>query len=197
MAENGARNKRSERLWYVIIALIAIAAGYLYFLNYRLSNSSLPPSTPTQPLLSQQKATNRPSLTPTPTITPTPRPRKLDGGKLFNLINEYRTRNGLSELLWYHPLCEFAKERSQQVKDDWSHEGYQKEAMEGALYTSVCPECGKTGENLAQGYHSEEAALEGWIGSQSHKKNLDADWDWGCAMYYSNNYVSILFGKKR
>lgn len=136
-------------------------------------------------------------LQPTPTLTPTPKPRKLDGGKLFNLVNDYRKKNGLSELLWYHPLCEFAKARSQQVKDDWSHEGYLKEATRGALYTSICPECGSTGENLAEGYYSEEAALQGWINSSSHKQNLDANWDWGCAMYYSNNYVSILFGKKK
>ena len=136
-----------------------------------------------------------PTHTPKPIATPTPKPRKLDGGKLFNLVNDYRRKNGLNDLLWYHPLCEYAKARSQQIEGAWSHEGYLKEATEGTLYISICPECGRTGENLARDYNSEEAALQGWINSPSHKNNLDEDWNWGCAMYYSNNYVSILFGK--
>lgn len=131
------------------------------------------------------------------TIAPTAKPRPLDGGRLFNLVNEYRSKNGLNQLLWYLPLCDFAKARSQQVKDDWSHDGYQKEATEGDLYKSICPECDRTGENLAKDFPNENAAIQGWIKSPSHKANLDGNWDWACAMYYSNNYVSIIFGAKK
>jgi len=73
----------------------------------------------------------------------------MDGGRLFNLVNGYRTRNGLSELLWYHPLCNYAKERSEEVKADWSHKGYREQAEGGGIYSKWCPECLRTGENLA------------------------------------------------
>lgn len=138
-----------------------------------------------------------PTPTPEPTKTPTNPPRKLDGGRLFNLVNDYRKKNGLSELLWYHHLCNYAKTRSQEIKTDWSHEGYLKDSAEGTIYSSICPECTRTGENLAKDFYSEKAVLQAWIKSPTHKENLDGNWDWGCAMYYSNNYVSILFGKSK
>lgn len=180
----------------LVISFLLVTIGFFGKITYDNFDKQQTESPP-KPESRFKESWVTPTLTPKPTATPTPKPRKLDGGKLFNLVNDYRRKNGLNELLWYHSLCEFAKARSQQIKEDWSHEGYQKEATEGALYTSICPECGITGENLAKDYYSEDAALQGWINSPSHKENLDADWDWGCAMYYSNNYVSILFGKKK
>lgn len=149
-------------------------------------------------LFQKKSLNNTPTLVPTlvPTLTPVPTPRIMDGGRLFNLVNSYRRKNGLNELLWYHRLCDYAKTRSQQVKDDWSHDGYQADADSGKIFGSVCTECQRSGENLAKGFFSEESILQGWIKSPSHKENLDSDWDWGCAMFYSNNYVAFQFGKK-
>lgn len=141
-----------------------------------------------------------------PTYTPAPTPASspvivkatvvLDGGRLFNEVNAYRSKNGLSQLSWYHPLCEYAKVRSNTASSDWSHDGYISDSKT-TLYTEVCPLCGKTGENLARGYETEAIALKAWIGSPGHKANLDGDWDWGCAMYYGNDVTAMLFGKKR
>ena len=188
-----------KKLEPLIIPSLLVIISLLLYVNVSLSKTGEvePEAFPTPEIQGSNVKIITPTLVPIPTLIPTPKPRSLDGGKLFNLVNDYRRKNGLNELLWYHPLCEFAKARSQQIKGDWSHEGYLKEATEGALYSSICPECGLTGENLAKGYYSEEAALQGWINSPTHKANLDSNWDWGCAMYYSNNYVSILFGKKK
>lgn len=135
-----------------------------------------------------------PTLTPTP--TPIPRPKVLDGGRLFNLVNEYRTSLGLSTLLWYHPLCEYAKERSLEIEQDFSHEEFAKDATSGGLLT-VCPGCEGFAENLAYGFQTEEAALQGWINSPGHKKILEGDWNVACAWFKANKYVSMVFGKKK
>lgn len=140
------------------------------------------------------------SLTPTPTyyviptITPTPRPRVLDGGKLFNLVNKYRSDQRLSQLQWFHSLCEYSKKRSQEVSTDWSHEGFLDDSQNRLIW-QYCPDCIGVGENLAEGYFTEEAILQGWIESPSHKDNLDRDWTYACAYFYGNSYVSMIFGK--
>lgn len=134
---------------------------------------------------------------PRPLPTPTPTPilkRKLDGGRLFNLVNDYRTEQDLSSLAWYHPLCDYAKKRSEEIKTDFSHAGFFTTWEEAS---AVCPECQKAGENLAEGYLSEEAVLEAWIKSPTHKENLDGPWTWGCVMFYDNNFVSMIFGQSR
>ena len=136
-------------------------------------------------------------VTPTVFSTATPKPKKLDGNRLFNLVNDYRAKNGLKQLAIYPPLCEFAKIRAGQIKNDWSHSGYDQAAADGELFKTICPDCAKVGENLAKDYPTEEAVLQAWIASPYHKGNLDGDWDWGCAVYYSNNFATFLFGKKK
>ena len=178
----------------VILAFVVVAyllgKNIQYLLSFRDKEDSNVPSY-------NIPDNNYNKVIPVPTPIPTRIPRKLDGGKLFNLVNEYRNKNGLRQMTWYLPLCEYAKRRSSEVKTDWSHEGYYIEASNsGELYKSICPECYKTGENLARDFYSEEAILQAWINSPTHKVNLDDDWDWGCAMVYSNTYVSMLFGKK-
>lgn len=147
-----------------------------------------------------QVVKNTPVETPTPTIAPTstptvkPKPKILDGGKLFNLVNAYRVKNGLKQLSWFHPLCEYSKNRSNEVKTDWSHDQLENDAKSGLLW-QYCPDCLRAGENLAKDYFSEEAVLQGWINSPSHNQNLLGDWDIACSYFYGNNYVSIEFGK--
>lgn len=133
-------------------------------------------------------------VTPPPTPTPTPKPRKLDGGRLFNLVNAYRVKNGLSQFQWFHPLCEYSNQRAKQVATDWSHEGYLNDAKDGLLQ-QYCPDCIRTGENLAENYSTEEQILNAWIKSPTHKENLDYDWTYACAYFYGNKYVSMIFGK--
>lgn len=149
-----------------------------------------PALTPTPP------AGGSPTHTLTPTQTPTPKPRVLDGGRIFNLVNEYRASLGLSTLLWYHPLCEYAKERSLEIEQDFSHEEFAKDATSGGLL-AVCPECEGFAENLAYGFQTEQSALQGWINSPGHKKILEGDWNVACAWFKANKYVSMVFAKKK
>ena len=123
--------------------------------------------------------------------------KNFSGNKLFGLVNEYRTKNGLKQLVIYSPLCEFARIRSEQVQSDWPHNGYDQAAGQGTLFSTICPNCIKVGENLAKDYPNEEAILQAWIFSAYHKDNLDGDWDWGCAVCSANNYATFLFGKKK
>lgn len=176
---------------YIFLSLIlASLVGYFFKVIFIDLNPSIPNSSKTfntTPIVAVQQ--------PTPSPTPTPKPKKLDGGRLFNLVNAYRAKNGMSQMLWFHPLCEYAMQRSQEIKDDWSHEGYLRDAESHVLYEKYCPDCTRTGENLAENYASEEEVLQAWIKSPSHKENLDADWTYACAYFYENRYVEMIFGK--
>lgn len=166
-------------------------AGYLTYKVRLISTSSLDKPTTSQTIYPTT------SIIPKPTATPTPKPRKLDGGRLFNLVNQYRAKNGMSQLQWYLPLCDYARQRSQQISTDFSHEGYLSDAESKVLYQQYCPECARTGENLAEGFISEEGVLQGWINSPTHKENLDYDWTYACAYFYGNKYVEMIFGKAK
>jgi uncharacterized protein YkwD len=136
----------------------------------------------------------QPSPSPIPTPTATPKPIVLDGGRLFNLVNAYRAKNGLKQMIWFHPLCEYSKERSSEIKTDFEHDQFLADSQSGLLW-KYCPDCSLAGENLAEGYYSEEAILQAWINSPTHKDNLDGDWDIACSYFYKNNYVSLVFGR--
>lgn len=175
----------------ISLLIFAFCGGYAYsYISGSISQISKPGSTSVVTL----QATSTPASTLAPTLAPTPRPRVLDGGKLFNLVNKYRSDHGLPQLQWFHPLCEYSKKRSQEATTDWSHTGFNEDSKTGLLW-QYCPDCIRVGENLAEGYSSEEAILQGWINSPSHKANLDGDWTNACSYFYGNKYVSMIFGK--
>jgi len=151
----------------------------------------------TKPTLTSELVVKGVQFIPTIIPTVTPKPKTLGANKLFNLVNEYRARNGLKQLVVYSPLCEFAKIRAEQIKNDWSHSGYDQAAGQGALFSTVCPNCRRVGENLAKDYPTEETVLEAWTVASIHKSNLEGDWDWGCAVYSSDNFAIFLFGRKK
>lgn len=176
------------------LALIVLEIAYMASSNDKTAISqSIPQST-------TQYSNKAPIMqVPSPTPKSIPVKKKLDGGLLFNLVNEYRASQGLQQMGWWHQLCEYSTERSEEVKDDWSHQGYQEDSTQGSgkLYQSVCPECIRTGENLAKDYWTEKEILNAWIGSPSHKANLDdPSWNVGCAIVYNNNYTSFEFGQR-
>jgi len=103
---------------------------------------------------------------PAPTITPTPTPIILNSSKLFDLINKYRVNNGLSSLVWNNSMCPFSNKRLEEIHTHYSHEGYLSNPHPYDTNQD------STGENLLQGFDSEETAVQAWINSPEHKKNI-------------------------
>lgn len=81
------------------------------------------------------------------------------------LVNAYRVENGLKVVIESKSVCAYAKLRAEQVKSDWSHNGF--------LYTKEQPKPGFWVENLAKGF--DVPPIEAWKKSATHNANLLAD----------------------
>ena len=85
---------------------------------------------------------------------------------LFNAINQYRTADGRSPLLWSNELAAAAEIRAEEATRLWSHT-----RPNGQDYYTVNPSV-VYGENLAKGYGTAEATLQAWKDSPTHNDNL-------------------------
>lgn len=101
-------------------------------------------------------------------------PRTL--GKIaFKLTNSYRARCGLRELVWsdeIHNLCLIHARNMSSGKVKFGHGGFKSRARSLPSAQRVC-------ENVAQipedeGEKMASYALEGWINSPGHRKNLES-----------------------
>lgn len=100
--------------------------------------------------------------------------------EFLQLINEYRTNNGLNSLLLSYTLTVASEKHSEDMGqyDFFAHETVkssyypvgsrhvQRVAAEGYNYNTY------TGENLAGGYETAEAAFEAWRLSPGHNANM-------------------------
>lgn len=92
--------------------------------------------------------------------------------KMFELTNQYRVDNGLSVLEQNYALCGFSDERLEDIKTDWSHDGFHD--LADSFYDEET-HASMIGENLAKDFHSgqEELIFSSWVHSPTHKANLD------------------------
>lgn len=93
--------------------------------------------------------------------------------QVLSLTNTYRAKNGLPALIWDEDFAAVA----QMHCDDMQARGYfdhntpegktpfQRMNDYGIIYMSA-------GENIAVGYPTPEAVMEGWIASDSHRQNI-------------------------
>jgi uncharacterized protein YkwD len=121
-----------------------------------------------------------------PTITPTPTPF-IEKNSLMVLIQDWRIQNGLKEYKESSLLCKIASLRLEEIKTDWSHDGFYK--MASYCGTMKCT----LGENLARGFASSKDTLNGWLNSPTHKKNLETKFEYTC-LETDGNYVVQIFG---
>ncbi|MEO0394488.1 MAG: CAP domain-containing protein [Cyanobacteria bacterium P01_A01_bin.137] len=127
--------------------------------------------------------------------------------EVLRLTNEFRKQNGLKALVLDTNLDETADKHSQDMakKDYFSHTGkdgskpWDRARREGY-------ESGTVGENIAAGYSSAKAVVDGWIASPGHRANmLNANYnEIGIGHYYEANdtgnvnyrhYWTQVFGK--
>lgn len=93
--------------------------------------------------------------------------------EVLNLTNQFRASNGLAALTIDFKLLKAAQQYSQDMAlhDFFSHVGKDgSTAQTRAL--SVGYESGYVGENIAAGYTTPKAVVDGWIASSSHRANL-------------------------
>ncbi|MBQ6893483.1 MAG: SafA/ExsA family spore coat assembly protein [Clostridia bacterium] len=93
--------------------------------------------------------------------------------EVIRLVNQKRAENGLKALTYDWELCRVARYKSQDMKDKryFSHTSptygspFQMIKNFGISYRSA-------GENIARGYATPDAVVNGWMNSSGHRANI-------------------------
>ena len=101
----------------------------------------------------------------------------------------------MNQLQKYNLLCNLAQIRVEEIKTDWSHEGFK--AKNNEIYSKYCNEnniiCTSVGENLAKGDFKNEAdVVLSWENSPEHKQNMLGDYNVQCVAVSGTYYVSLF-----
>ena len=119
--------------------------------------------------------------------------------EVIRLVNEIRAENGLKALTYDWELARVARYKSQDMKDNkyFSHTSpvygspFQMIKNFGISYRSA-------GENIAKGYATPQAVVNGWMNSSGHRANiLNATYTHiGVGYVSSGNYWTQMFIRK-
>lgn len=119
--------------------------------------------------------------------------------EIIRLVNEIRTQNGLKTLSYDWELSRVARIKSQDMKDNryFSHNSpvygtpFQMIKSFGISYRSA-------GENIAKGYATPQAVVNGWMNSSGHRANiLNASYTHiGVGYVADGNYWTQMFIRK-
>ena len=85
---------------------------------------------------------------------------------VFNLMNQQRVAQGLSELVWSDALTDAAQVRANEITTMFSHT-----RPNGSAFWTVDSSC-QYGENLAKLYQSADAVYTAWMNSPTHAANI-------------------------
>jgi uncharacterized protein YkwD len=111
--------------------------------------------------------------------------------KIFALVNEARVSSGLSPLVRVDTLDALALEHSQDMAETGtlSHDGFDARAdtIERMLDSSY------VGENVAMGYESAEAFVNGWLNSPGHRANIMNPSYRRTGIGYHKSYATQIF----
>ena len=111
--------------------------------------------------------------------------------QIFSLVNEARVGNGLSPLVRVDTLDALALEHSQDMAKTGilSHDGFETRAdtIERSLGSSY------VGENVAMGYESANAFVNGWLASPGHKANIMNPSYCRTGIGYYESYATQIF----
>ena len=89
----------------------------------------------------------------------------------FDLINKKRVANGLDELEWDDTIAEACDIRAQELPEKFSHLRPNGELC-FTVFDEVGIELSAKAENIAEGYSTPKAAVNAWMNSEGHKKNI-------------------------
>ena len=91
--------------------------------------------------------------------------------QIVDLVNVERTKAGLNPLILDYQLSNAAQIRAEEQFALFSHT-----RPNGSEYRTVLDEMGISymgcGENVASGYRTPQAVMEGWMNSEGHKANI-------------------------
>lgn len=118
--------------------------------------------------------------------------------ELLNQVNEYRTALGLVAMQVDPTAYEFAKSHNEYMitEDRLSHDHFSKRAQQLTQLTGGT----EVAENVARNYPSPKSALEAWLQSPGHRKNIEGNYNFTGISIKSdpkgNLYFTQIFLKK-
>lgn len=99
--------------------------------------------------------------------------------RVLELVNEQRAANGLAPLTLNSELCSNAAVRAAEIVGVFDH----TRPDGSSCFTAITVPYMAAGENIAAGYPSPEAVVEGWMNSPGHRANI-----------LSNSYTELGVG---
>ena len=128
-----------------------------------------PTPEPTKPATPTPTPSPKPTETPAPTPSPTPQPVNPEAmaQEVIRLTNIERAKEGEAPLQYHAGLQKAAMLRAKEISIKFSHDRPDGTDSSTALYENGvgCSD----GENIARGYTSPEAVVQGWMNSLGHK----------------------------
>ena len=93
--------------------------------------------------------------------------------EVFDLVNEIRVANGLEEFVYNETLAQTARAHSEDMVERgfFAHKNPDGQSSSDRM-TAAGINWTQTAENIAAGYKSPEAVVEGWMNSPGHKANI-------------------------
>lgn len=93
--------------------------------------------------------------------------------EVIRLVNEIRAKNGLKPLSYHWELARVARYKSQDMRDNryFAHNS-PTYGSPGQMVKSFGISYRSVGENIARGYRTPQAVVDGWMNSSGHRANI-------------------------
>lgn len=115
----------------------------------------------------------------------------VDGESVFEAVNEYREEHNLNTVELDPALCNNLAERYEELKTDFSHDGFEEWAKEVGIYNTY-----EWAELIARDAYRPQDVIQIWEESPGHNLAL-TDSKYNVACTYANQGISVLvLGKK-
>lgn len=114
---------------------------------------------------------------------------ELQACKLWEEAQKWRADQQKPFYKWNNDLCRWATVRNEEIKTDWSHDGFH--VHKAGIWDDI--HYTRLGENLATGYGDDETKMfTAWLNSPSHRDNLEEAYTDSC-ITTSDGYAVQLF----
>lgn len=102
-------------------------------------------------------------------------PKKSIEKDILNLINDYRTSNGLSKLNELSIITSQTSSHTEYMisKNRASHDNFYQRRD----YLVKNAKANRVGENVAYGYTNAKSVVKAWLKSEGHRKNIEGDFN--------------------
>ncbi len=132
-------------------------------------------------------------LKPDPQIVPID--QKPLNDDLWSKVQSFRQSEGLSKYTKSKEICDFAAYRGEKVLGNLSggndpHAGFEEDL--NGFFDAYCHGSCQGAENVVWDYDNPQEALETWLNSEGHRKNLEADYRFSCLVDYGHTAVQLF-----